>query len=212
MECPATSPRVCGSARTTSDTATIAAKETAAIATRRRACRLSGITATSEPKLIRTPGAGEGGYVSPPDGAARLDPGTPRVARAVEGARCLRGRGAARRAHARPRLRPGRLEPDGRGGGTGVRGGVAPRARQARAPPAGARGGDRRVGGAARGGELGEGGTGRGPARRRPGRGAAPGHPDRVGILRRPARSRRGVPEMGARHLGAVQRAGRERL
>src|SRR2546428_8808826 len=110
----------------------IAAKETAAIATRRRACRLSGITATSEPKLIRTPPAGEGGYVSPPDGAARLDPGTPLVASAVEGARCLRGRGAARRAHARPRLRHGRLEPDGRGGGTGVRSDVAPRARQHR--------------------------------------------------------------------------------
>src|SRR2546426_12723131 len=91
----------------------IAAKETAAIATRRRACRLSGITATSEPKLIRTPRAGEGSYVSPPDGAARLDPSTPRLARAVGGAPCLRGRRAARRAHPRPRLQHGRPAPAG---------------------------------------------------------------------------------------------------
>src|SRR2546428_527518 len=95
----------------------IAAKETAAIATRRRACRLSGITATSEPKLIRTPRAGEGGYVSPPDGAARLDPGTPRVARAVEGAPCPPRPRAARRGPARPRLRHWRAPPGRRRGG-----------------------------------------------------------------------------------------------
>src|SRR2546422_10983846 len=57
------------------------------------------------PKLIRASAAGEGGYVSPPDEATRLDPGTPRVAGAVGGARRVRGRGAAGRAHARPRLR-----------------------------------------------------------------------------------------------------------
>src|SRR3989442_15193495 len=105
MERPATSPRACASARTTSDATTVTAKETTAIATRRRACRLSGITATSGPKLIPAPAAGEGGYVSRPDGATRLDPGTARVAGAMGAARRVRGCGAARRAHARPRLR-----------------------------------------------------------------------------------------------------------
>src|SRR2546422_5747757 len=133
MERPATSPRACAAARTTSDATTITAKETTAIATRRRACRLSGITATSGPKLIRAPAAGEGGYVSRPDGATRLDPGTPRVAGAMGAARRVRGRGAARRAHARPRLRHGRLAPGGRSAARGGRPALPPGARQARA-------------------------------------------------------------------------------